>query len=310
MVTREVCDVFGDEVRSVVLYGSVARGEAIPGVRSATVANQMPIAGGHARSTVIPPGREDLAFEAEYVVVGPGYFETMGIPVHEGRALGAAGPEAERVVVVNRALADRFWPGESAVGKELIRGESDPWRVVGVAGDVQMRTLRSRPNPAVYYPLAQEFDAFAILHLAAEPGASPSPEVVRRAVAQVDPELPVARVIDLQQAVAASMDESRTIGYLVAAFAGLALLLSAVGLYGVGLGRGLGIAVTGIVVGFGVSYALGSALESLLFGVRPGDLVVLGGGAAFLLATASLAAWLPARRASRVDAAVTLREGG
>jgi predicted permease len=329
---------YDEETGRALFQQLVDRAREMPGVRAAAVANQMPIAGGHARSTVIPPGREDLAFEAEYIVVGPDYFQTMGIPVQAGRALGTAGPEVERVVVVNQVLADRFWPGESAVGKELIRGESEPWRVVGVVGNVQMRSLRSRANPAVYYPVSQEYSAFVVLQLAFEPGAAPSQAAIRRMVEEVDPELPVTRVVDLQQAVAASMGESRTIGYLVAVFAVLALVLSAVGLYGVvsyaasqrvremgirkALGarpdalqrlilrRGLGIAGIGIAVGVAVSYGLGLALESLLFGVRPGDLVVLGSAAVFLLATASFAAWLPARRAGRVDAAVTLREGG
>ncbi|HSG49860.1 MAG TPA: ABC transporter permease [Longimicrobiales bacterium] len=329
---------YSEEEGRELLGRVTARAAELPGVRAASVANQMPVAGMHARSTVLPPGREDLAFEAEYIVVGPRYFETLGIPVLEGRVLSPDGAEeVERVVVVNRALANRFWPGGKAVGKELLRGQADAWRVVGVVQDVQMRSLRARAAPAVYFPLSQEYSPFMTLHLGLEPGITLGEDRVRAAVAEVDPELPVPQVVDLQQAVLASMAESRTIGYLVAAFAGLALVLAVVGLYGLVsyaaaqrvrelgirlalgahpgslarlvLGRGLLIVVAGVVVGLGVSYALGSALERLLFGVRPGNLAVLGSAATFLLATAVLAAWLPARRAGRVDAAVTLREG-
>jgi putative ABC transport system permease protein len=158
---------------------------------------------------------------------------------------------------------------------------------------------------------------------------------VRELVASLDPELPVATVVDMQEAMTASMGETRTIGYLVGVFATLALVLAAVGLYGlvsfsvsqrrrelgirIALGaapeslvklvlaKGVTIVVLGLVMGFGVSYGLGIALRSLLFGVTETDLVTLGGAALVLTVAAGIAAWVPARRASRVDAMISLR---
>ena len=312
----------------------IAEAERLPGVRSATLANQLPIAGGHSRSTVRPVGRDDVAFEAEYTVVGPRYFETMGVPIVRGRVLGGFDDEPERVVVVNEALASMFWPGEDPIGKEL---QADPpWRVVGLVPDVQMRSLRSRGNPGVYYPASQVYRPRMALHLSSETDRGRLPEMIRRTVAAIDPALPVSSVVDLQTAMTDSMGETRTIGYLVGAFAALALLLASVGLYGlvsygasqrvrelgirIALGaepqslvrlvlkRGIRISVLGIGLGFVISYGLGLALQSLLFGVASTDALTLGGAALVLMTVGGFAAWLPARRASRVDASISLRD--
>jgi putative ABC transport system permease protein len=305
----------------------------LPGIQRATLANQAPVVGGHSRSTVMPPGREDVAYEAERIVVGPEYFEGLGIPILRGRGLGGFDDEPEPVVVVNEALADRFWPGEDPVGK-ILEG-SGTWRVVGVAGDVQMRSLRQAARPAVYYPLVHLYQSSMVIHLRSE-GSGPSPVALRQAVAEVDPDLPVAAIVDLRSAVTASMGETRTLGFLVGAFAGLALLLAAVGLYGlvsfgaaqrvremgirIALGarpdalvrlmlrRGLALAVIGVMAGLGVSWLLGQALAGLLFGIPPDDPLTLSGAALLLLATAALAAWIPARRVARVDPAASLRD--
>lgn len=309
--------------------------EAIPGVGRATLASSMPIAGGHSRSTVRPA--DDPAndgYEAELTVVGPSYFETMGIPVLQGRALGGFDDEPEPVVVVNQALARMFWPNQNAVGKRLA---GDPgWRVVGVAGDVQMRSLRAAGRPAVYYPLSQRYSSLMALHLRTDGSTNDVARALREAVAGVDPGLPVSRVVDLQEAMASSMGETRTLGYLLGVFAALALVLAAVGLYGlvsfgvsqrvrelgirIALGarpdglvrlvlaRGLGLAVVGVAVGLGLSFLFGRVLRGLLFAVGSADVGSLAFASTVLLASASLAAWLPARRASRVDAAVSLRE--
>jgi ABC-type antimicrobial peptide transport system permease subunit len=182
----------------------------------------------------------------------------------------------------------------------------------------------------------QEYDERMALHIRAEPGLELPARAIREAVASVDPELPVSTVVDLNDALTVSMGETRTVGYLVAAFAVLALVLAAVGLYGlvaygasqrvremgirVALGaepgslvylilsHGLVIVALGVAVGLGISAALAQALRGLLFGVAPNDLFTFGAAALFLVATACLAAWLPAKRASRLDAAASLRE--
>jgi hypothetical protein len=305
-----------------------------PGVQTATLASAMPLEGPQSRRTTHPVQRQEVNVEAEMIVVGPDYFETLGVPLLRGRSLGSVEDEPERVVVVNEALAHLFWPNENPIGKELV-GEP-AWRVVGLAGDVQMRSLRSAANPAVYYPMSQEFEEFMSLHLRAESGGRLSASTFREVVASVDPELPVWAVVDLEGALGESMGETRAVGLLVGVFALLALVLAAVGLYGlvsygpsqrvremgirIALGaepgslarlilaRGVGIAVVGVLLGFGVSLGLGQTLRGLLYGVAPTDLPTLGVAALFLLGTAGLASWIPARRAGRVDAAVSLRE--
>jgi putative ABC transport system permease protein len=175
-----------------------------------------------------------------------------------------------------------------------------------------------------------------VLHVRGVGDGPASFDGIQTAVASVDPEIPISPS-ELASGIVASMSETRTVAFLVAAFAALALVLAAVGLYGLVsygaaqrvremgirmalgarpeslvrliLARGLGIAFLGIGLGLAVSVGLGQALAGLLFGVRPTDPLTLGVASTALLATAALAAWIPARRASRVDAAVSLRDG-
>ena len=246
-------------------------------------------------------------------------------------------PEARLRGPRNRSRLDRvclFWPGEDPIGKELKR---DPtWRVVGLVPDVQMRSLRSLGNPGVYYPVSHAYSSRMALHVSSDRGPAQSTETIRRTVAAIDPELPVSSVVDLQAAMTDSMGETRTIGYLVGAFAVLALTLASVGLYGlvsystsqrvreigihIALGakpeslvrlvmaRGIAILVLGIGLGVGISYGLALAFESLLFGIAHTDVLTLGGAALVLVAAAGAAAWLPARRAGRLDAAISLSD--
>ncbi len=324
-----------DEQSGTAFYAELlAQAERLPGARAATLSSQVPIVGGHSRATVRPVGVDDLRFEAEHTVVGPRYFETLGIPVLRGRTLGGFENEPERVVVVNEALAGLFWPGEDPIGKEL-QGEPT-WRVVGLVRDVQMRSLRARGNPGVYYPASQRYSPWMALQLSSESGRTWPRDVIQRTVAAIDPELPVSAVVDMRAAMTDSMGETRTIGYLVGAFAVLALLLAAVGLYGlvsygasqrvreigirIALGakpeslvrlilaRGVAISVLGIGLGCVIAYGLGLTLRSLLFGVAHTDVVTLGAASLVLMAAAGIAAWLPARRASRLDASISLRD--
>lgn len=305
----------------------------LPGVTAATVANSAPMTGGHARASVAPVGQEE-GVEAEYIVVGPDYFETLGIPIRRGRALGGFDDEPERVVVVNQTLADLFWPGQDPIGQEIERRGT--WRVVGVSEDVQMRSLRARPNPAVYYPVAHAFSPWMAVQLRAGAASAADGESLRSAVASVDPNLPVQSHFRLTDVLVQSMGETRTIGYLVSAFAGLALVLAVVGLYGLVscgaservrelgirkalgatqkslirliLNRGLMLAAGGVVLGLAIATALGSALRNLLYGVGSADVLTLLAASVTLMGAAVLASWLPARRASRVDPTVSLRE--
>ena len=312
----------------------------LPGLTSAALASQTPVLGGHSRATVRPLDRPDDAgaeYEAEESLVSPGYFETMGIPLIRGRVFGDPAIEVEPVVVVNESLARRFWPDQDPVGQE-IQGGGGPARVVGVVGDVQMRSLRSAARPGVYYPYHQGRTSTVVLHVRHRGATAEAANLLRETVAAIDPEIPVTAVTDLRAGLGESVSETKTFGILVAAFAGLALVLSLIGLYGIvshtvaaksrelGIRMALGaagghlvtmvlrrwgrLALIGVLLGLGVAMGLGKALEGTLFGVSPNDPVVVGGAGLLLVVTSLLAAWLPARRATRVDAVVSLREGG
>jgi predicted permease len=312
--------------------GILSQVAELPGVTNVTFANQTALIGSHSRSTVTPADQPDhRGYEAEYVIVGPDYFETMGIRLLRGRPLGGFDDEPESVVVVNEALASLFWPGQDPIGKELGRGRT--WRVVGVAEDVQMRSLRDAARPGVYYPIAQLYAQSGVLHVKSDRPLGA--DQIRAAVASVDPELPVTGIQDLRGAATASMGETRTIAYLIGSFAVLALALASIGLYGVVsfgaaqrvremgvrlalgarpaslvrlvLARAIAIALLGTMLGVGFSLLVGRGLRSLLFDVAPTDGTVLAGATLLLLLVAGVAAWVPARRASRVDAAVSLR---
>ncbi|NNF27186.1 MAG: ABC transporter permease [Gemmatimonadetes bacterium] len=312
----------------------------LPNVTAAALASQTPVLGGHSRATVRPSDRPDepgAEYEAEETVVTPGYFETMGIPLVRGRLFRDPASEPEPIVVVNESLARRFWPDRDPIG-QAIEGGMGPVRVVGVVGDVQMRSLRSPSRPGVYYPFHQGRASVVVIHARARGTTSAAAAAVRRAVATVDPEVPITGVTELRAGLGASLSDTRTFGLLVTVFAGLALVLSLIGLYGMvshtvasksremGIRMALGaggrqlvnvvlrrwgaLAVVGVVLGLVVAAALGKALESTLFGVSPNDPVVVGGAGLLLVLTSLAAAWLPARRATRVDAVVSLREGG
>jgi ABC-type antimicrobial peptide transport system permease subunit len=237
-------------------------------------------------------------------------------------------------VVINEALAARFWPGQDPIGRQL-RGQGSIWRIVGVARDVQMRSLRSTANPGVYYPMSQMSVGSLALHVRVDGPAEPAIRELREAVAIVDSELPLVAPSDLRAAALESVRELRVFGMLVTGFAALALMLAAIGLYGlvaygvsqriremgirlalgarpgalVGLvlRRSLLVALVGVGLGLGLAILLGKAIRGMLFGVSAGDPVTLLAAASILFATAALAAWIPARRAARVDATVSLK---
>ncbi|NNF39378.1 MAG: ABC transporter permease [Gemmatimonadetes bacterium] len=308
--------------------------ERLPGVRSVAVGTQLPVAGGQSMASAAPSGRPDEEVQVELAAVGPGYFETLQIPMLSGRPIGDFAAEGERVAVISRDLAERFWPGEDAVGRTLA---GDPeWRVVGVAEDVRMRSLRSEANPALYVPFTQAWQPGLAFAVAGAPGAAADGEGIRQAIQTVAPDIRVG-IVDVRSAVLGALDDTRTIGLLVAAFAGLAVLLSGVGLYGlvaIGaarrirefgirvalgarpesvmrliLGRAGLLAVLGTALGVFVAVGVGRGLGALLFETSPVDPVAFAAAAVLLVGSMGVAAWLPARRAARVDAVDCLREG-
>jgi predicted permease len=279
------------------------------------------------------------------VIAGPGYFTTLGIPVRGRVPTWADVEQQSGAVVVSKALAERMWPGEDPIGKELRpNGLGDVWyRVVGVTGDVLTRGLDQPPSEIVYYPMVPVEGAplwFPPTHMTvvmrtrnADPlslGAA-----ARRIVTALDREVPVANIQTMQTIVERSTARTAFAMLLLAIAGGMALVLSAVGIYGVisytvtqrrpeiGVRMALGapaaqvgrmvvaqslrVAGVGIAIGLVGAFATTRVLRSLLFGVTPTDPATLAGVTVLLILLGALAAYAPARRATKVDPVEVLR---
>lgn len=285
-------------------------------------------------------GDDEAPPSINFRVITPGYFATMGIPLLEGRAVTELDRgDTEAVVVVNRALVERYWPGEEPLGREirLFSRASAPVRVVGVVGDVRQRSLDEEPRPEMYFPAKQyRWGAVSLWIVARGPG---DPHTllrsVRDAVWDVDPDVPISYMDTLESVLADSIGQRRFVSWLLSAFALVALVLGVVGVYGVtaytvsrripelglrmalgarrshlmlsALASTMGPVVGGIAVGLGGALLASRPLESLLWGVAPGDPTTLGAVAVLLGAAAMVATALPAWRAGRVAPADALR---
>jgi putative ABC transport system permease protein len=333
------------QVRAQFWEQVVSAVEALPDVESASVSRGLPINGWDGQFFTIlddpnpPPGQVPAA---NYVVISPDYFRTMEIPLRRGRSFNDHDTQSgERVVIVNEELARSYWPGQDPLGKQLQIGEQDPWRtVVGVAGDVLSQGPDVGVNPEMYIPYQQ----FPWLmegpkHLIVRTSATVKPEslvgAVTREIHRVDRSQPVADIATMEEIVLEPMKQQRMVMALLASFAGLALVLSALGIYGVlsysiaqrtreiGLRLALGadrgsvlrlvvsggarLAIVGIAVGTAVALVLTRLMIDLLYGVRPADPVTFGIVTVILASTSLVACYIPARRAMRVDPMVALR---
>ena len=323
----------------------VARAEALPRVRSAAVTITNPYREWGFANDVTPADRAAGAPPSGLLVAGwrsvtPGFFRTLQVPLLRGRLFDdASGPEAEPVVVISASLARQLWPGEDAVGKSLFWGGTTgtPKRVVGVVGDVRDRAPEAEPQPMLYLPYAQlELPMVTLLVRTdlARPAALAGS--LRGVVWSLDPNLPVPEVTPLAANQAALLAGTRFRALLLAAFAGVALLLAALGVYSVmafavarrtreigvrlALGarpaevaravlrRGLALTAAGVAVGAVGSLAAGRAAAGLLYETPPTDARTIAAVALLLGVTALLATWLPSRRATRVDPVRALRE--
>jgi putative ABC transport system permease protein len=285
-----------------------------------------------------PPAERRLA---QYRVVSDGFFDTMGISVNRGRAFTATDVEgAPRVAVVSSALAAKFFPRKDPIGQRVTTDDADDdprawFTIVGVVDDVRYRRLNEAPMPTLYYPVAQQ--TFPELTLVAKTGGDPLAitTALRGIVRSLDPQIALADVRTMDDVVSASLAGARFRTTLLGIFAVVALLLAAVGVYGVmsysveqrtqelGLrmalgatgadvlrlvaGQGIRLAVAGILVGLIAAFWMVRVLESLLFGISATDPVTFGAIAVLLAAIAALASYIPARRATKADPMVVLR---
>jgi putative ABC transport system permease protein len=322
----------------------------LPGVRIASAVRLLPLAtsmgdwGLDVEGYVPPPGQR---VKGDWQSASPGYFEAMGIPLLQGRLFTPADRlDAQPVMVVNRAMAAKFWPHQDPIGKRVrvrgTRGRSSPWStVVGVVGDVRHNGITAEVKEQWYLPQAQ-FHAstgFAVttmtlvLRTALPPARLVQP--VREAIRAFDPRLPIANVVTLDEVLARSLAQPRITLLLMIVCAFLALTLAVVGTYGVigysvsrrsheiGLRMALGarpgrvlalvvrqgMALAGIGIGVGgLAAVLASrSLAGLLYGVETYDPLTFVAGIGLLLLVALGASWLPARRVTRIDPMVVLR---
>ncbi|HET9986740.1 MAG TPA: ABC transporter permease [Longimicrobiales bacterium] len=320
------------------------RVRALPGVDAAGAVYPIPLTGSSAGATFSIGGRPALprgTNAAGLAWATPGYFATMGTALVEGRAFTDDDREGTPpVVVVNRALARRFFPGQAAVGQRIKLTDepadtSAPWMtIVGVVADTRPERLDKAPEPALFIPHRQNPWPMMSLVLRAHAAPGAVLAAVRREVAALDPNLPVDRVQRLSDVVARSVAEPRFRSLLLGLFAALALVLAAVGIYGVisftvaqrtrevgvrmALGaspravvalfvrRGLRPVILGLLAGTAASLALARVLRGLLFGVEATDPVTFLGVVVVLGAVALAACYIPARRATRVQPAAAL----
>ena len=275
----------------------------------------------------------------EYRWVHGDYFGALGIPLVKGRWLDSRDGEQSRTVLINQAMAEKFWPDQDPIGRRFGQdADRAQWyEVVGVVGSVRTVSLTSNARYEFYRTLNQSsFNAMTGVIRTVNADPSSVMPTVRQMVAEIDPTLPVSRVQTMEEVVSASVGQPRLMSALTALFGGLAGLLATVGVYGVMaynvrrqrrefgirlalgasganvralvVGRGFVLAVIGVALGAAGAWWLTGLLESMLHDVEPTDPIVFAATGAGVLVVALAASWIPARAAARVDPMVALRD--
>ncbi len=317
--------------------------ESLPGVRSVTFSRTPLISHMITNTELILPG-ETVQSATEHLtnrqVVRENYFEAMEIPVVSGRAFTPQDAEnSNKVAVVSEALVRKYFPNEDPIGKRVGFDEDTAGQIeiVGVVRDTKYSSQRDEIEPMIYRPWLQDQKRIGSISFAVRTTGDPGAlgDAVRQVVREADSALPVTRLMSQEARSAETVTEERLFASLLAFFGGLALLLAAIGLYGVmsysvaqrtneigirmALGaetggvlrmiisQGLAYSIVGLVVGTAAAFALKKVVETQLFGVEPTDPLTFVIAGVTLIAVAALACWIPARRATRVDPVVALR---
>jgi predicted permease len=312
--------------------------EALPGVESVTLADFSPLSFTIHTDYVHPDGyvpQPHESMEINRAVVGPNYFRTMRTPLLAGRDFTEQDSEkSQPVAIVNQEFADRYWPGQDAVGKRIsVYGQ---WfTVVGVARNGKYRRLVYAPEPVIFLPLFQDYYDLVIIHARVSGDPQAYAAAVEKTVHQLNADLPVFGVTTLKSSMRLGSIFERVAGTFAGAFGFVALILAAVGIYGViayttrqrtheiairmalgaqraevfrlVLGQGLLLTLTGLAAGIAVSLALTRYLKSVLFGVTATDVLTYAAVVLLLCLVSLVACYIPARRATKVDPMVALR---
>jgi putative ABC transport system permease protein len=314
-----------------------------PGLQAVGVGFPGPLRGSNASGSFFIEGRPSIDRSdrptANLGSVSGGFFSAMGIPLVSGRTFAESdGAKAAGVGIVSVAMARKYWPAENAIGKR-VRFESDantPWMtIVGIVGDVRQLGLEKSPPPILYIPYRQFALPFTNVAVRSTAPSSTVTAMLRSAMTSVDPELPFGEITTLQDVLDRSVDQPRFRATLLASFAVAALILAAVGVYGLmsysvatrtrefgirlALGaqpgqvlvsvmrEGLVLALAGIGIGLGAAFLAVRVIASFLFGVDAGDPLTFVAVASLLLVVALAASYVPSRRALRVDPIAALR---
>jgi predicted permease len=335
---------FNGSTRLLDYVGTVLeRLSVLPGVQSTGSIHHLPLAGYAWYSNIDIEGRARAPGEAPlrsgWRVISGDYFQAMGIPLRRGRAFTAADTrDAPPVAIVSEAFARAAWPNEDPIGKRFLAGNATRTgavTVVGVVGGVRHVTLDAAPEPELYRPLSQTPMSMVtvVMRTAADPPAVAS--LARQTIRDIDADVPISDVRSVDQVVSASVARPRLVMALLTVFAGVGVILGAIGVYGViayavgerrreigiriALGaeprsvagsvvlRGVRYAAFGVVAGLVGAFAVTRLMRTLLFGVSATDPATFVGLSAFLIGVAALASYLPARSAAKTDPMVALR---
>jgi putative ABC transport system permease protein len=334
----ETGERFQNNAQRVAFFNELIRAvAAVPGVESVGLTDTLPLGRNRswsvrAKGETYPEGQVPIVFPR---IVDHGYLKTMRIPLRAGRDFMAHDTaESERVLIVNETMARRLWPGREAVGQIAMLGDRE-WRVAGVVGNVRHSALEQEAGLEMYLPITQSGSGSVELVVRTKLPTETLVPSVRAALNQVDPKLPTSEFQTLGQLVDQATSPKRLVTLLLGSFSLLALILAALGIYGVisyavtqrthelgirvalgadahdvlklVIGQGMRPVLIGLAMGMVGALTVTRLLTSLLFGVSPSDPHTLTGVTLLLLVVALLACYLPARRAAQVDPLIALR---
>jgi predicted permease len=314
--------------------------EAQPGIQSVALSSRVPLGFGGGSTAVNPEGyvsQANESMETQVAIVTPNYFQTLQIPIVKGRDFTRQDTKSsQRVVIVSETFVNRYWPNQEALGKQLNSDLTHEWfTVVGVARDSKVNGLNEKPTPFLYLPLYQVYRATLIVLARTNGDPLAAGKTVEKTIHELNSDLVVFDITTLELREQIASFGQRVAGTFVGAFGLLALVLAAVGIYGVTsyttrqrtheigirmtlgankrdvlrlvLGHGLRLTLIGVALGLAASFALTRFLTSLLLGITSTDAITFSSVALLLCAVALFACFIPARRAMRVDPMVALR---
>lgn len=317
----------------------IAKLGSLPGVESVSLATWLPLGFGWSPHTISPEGYVPQPHESMDIgsaLVSPNYFKTIQIPLLAGRDFTPRDTEKSQLVaIVNQALVDRYWPHQDVIGKHIVVGNTTSFSVVGVVHTSNYTRLNEQPQPFVYLALYQDYFPSAVIHARVSGDPLAFSGQVEKAVHELNPDLPLFDQCTLQSRIQTASTLSRIAGTFVGGFGIVALILAAVGIYGViayitrqrtreigirmalgaqqttvfwlVLGQGLRLTLIGLGLGVAMSLVLTRSLSRLLFGITPTDALTFAAVAVLLSLVAAVACYLPAQRATKVDPIVALR---